>query len=513
MNIGVKAELRSVGLTENPHRALFRCNQFVLGPQCAPGLEDWARIIAGPRLQLTTHPGLNVVQAGSGSKRLTLLGTMLDPHAPERSDQQILEKLLDRFDSLDSLIAATGPLGGRWAIVAVDGEEAHLFNDAFGLRQVFYTLPGSRGEVFAMSEAALGAVMLDIPVDTAAQGYMESEIFRAEREYKWPLSASAFCGVRRLLPNHVLDVRRGISRRFWPKIPLEELPLDAVVEKAARLLRGVMRAAANRFDLAVSVTCGIDSRVVLAACRDIVGRASFVTLRQWHMSDTSPDIVIPAALLAKLGLEHEVILAPVTVTPDFGQIFKSSSYLAHDHYGPDAQAIFERFGRTRVAVTGSGAEVARCGGRERLPYFDRKRASAAYLARHEMGGRNEFVERYFGDWLRDVGDQNNANVMDLFEWEQSCGSWLAATQLEFDVAWKDIVTPFNCRELMTSMLSAPSQYRKGLVPPLFERLVRELWPEALDAPINPHKQPRPLAKYLHAPLELLRHAAHLFRYR
>ena len=256
-----KLALRSVGLTENPYVPLFRCNQFVLGPEFAPGLEGWTKVIVRPRLKLTAHPALNVVQAENGTKTLTLLGYMLDPDAPEDDDRQILARLLHRFESLDTLVAATDPLGGRWAIVAVDGEEAHLFNDALGLRQVFYTLPDALGEVFAMSEAALGAAMLDLPVDDAAQAYMGLETFRTDREYKWPMAASAFRGIRRLVPNHSLDLRRGVSRRFWPTQALPALDLDEGVKRTARALQGLVRSAANRFDLAVAITCGTCPRI------------------------------------------------------------------------------------------------------------------------------------------------------------------------------------------------------------------------------------------------------------
>lgn len=505
--------LQSVGLNENPYHSLFRCNQFVLGPQFAPGLDNWTQFVVGPRLRLTVHPTLNVVQVESGARKLSLLGVLLDPDAPDEDDHRILTRLMERFESLDALIAATGSLGGRWVIVAVHGKEAHLFNDAFGLRQVFYAKTRG-GDVFAMSEAALGAKMLSLPVGRAAQTYMNSEVFRADPEYQWPTTATAFRGLKRLVPNHSLDLRHGVSRRFWPTAPLSKLTLDEGATRAGRLLRGLVRAAANRFDLAISVTCGIDSRVVLAASRDAIDRASFVTLRQCRMPDENPDIAIPAELLAKLGLEHEVVQARVTMTPEFGHIFKASAFLAHDRYGPDAEAILERFDREKVALTGSGGEVARCAGRNLLPFFDRKRASPAYLARSKLGGRSAFAERYFRKWLRDVGSGHDVNLMDIFEWEQDCGSWLAATQLEFDMAWKDVITPFNCRDLMVAMLSVPSRYRKGLKPALFERIIQDLWPEILDAPVNPHKQPSSAMRgILGSLVQLLRHTAHLFRYR
>jgi hypothetical protein len=101
----------------------------------------------------------------------------------------------------------------------------------------------------------------------------------------------------------------------------------------------------------------------------------------------------------------------------------------------------------------------------------------------------------------------------LFEWEHGCGSWLAATQLEFDMAWKDIFTPFNCRDIAVAMLSVPTQYRKGPDYPLFRRLIQKLWAEVLEAPINPHKKRSAVSQSLHELQLMARHVLQHFRHR
>jgi len=87
-----------------------------------------------------------------------------------------------------------------------------------------------------------------------------------------------------------------------------------------------------------------------------------------------------------------------------------------------------------------------------------------------------------------LGDLHNVNLLDLFEWDLGSGNWLAMTQLEFDIAWKDIITPYNCRAIMTLMLSVEERYRKGPENTLFLETIRNLWPEVLSEPVNPHKK-------------------------
>jgi hypothetical protein len=476
-------------------------------------MAEWQHLTLGHRLKLTAHPELNVVRVSTGTKSLTGLGMLLDPNHPTAGNRDILEVLLERFENIDQLLNATSSLGGRWAIIATDKHDQYLFHDAFGLRQVFYTVPGIVGGMYAMSEPAAGAAMLNLPRDDEARSFIGSSEFRKAPEYKWPMASSPFRGIKRLLPNHYLNLRSGDCRRFWPDKKIVGITLDEGVEKVAGLLTGLLRAAAQRYELAVAVTCGIDSRVVLAACKEIKDQVSFMTLRQWHMDDESPDITVPGALLARLGLNHEIVKSPVTTTPEFGRIFKSSAFLAHEHYGPDAEAVLEHYQRSKVAVTGSGGEVGRCAFRSELPWFDSKRITADYLSRIEIGSRNAFAKNHFKMWLKDVGTAHGINRLDLFEWEQGCGSWLATTQLEFDMAWKDIFTPFNCRDLLVAMLAVPARYRKGPDFPLFERLIQKMWPELHLAPINPHKRRSIVGQFIHETQLIGRHILHHLRYR
>lgn len=80
-------------------------------------------------------------------------------------------------------------------------------------------------------------------------------------------------------------------------------------------------------------------------------------------------------------------------------------------------------------------------------------------------GKNQFAIKHFENWLLGLGGIYNFDVLDLFEWEQGHGTWLAMCQLEFDIAWKDIFTPFNCRSLLITMLSVKEKYR---MPPKYE---------------------------------------------
>jgi hypothetical protein len=462
-------------------------SQFALGPDFVERLSG-SHFRVAQSLKLTLHPDLAYTHVAEGFRELTLIGHMLDPRAPAAGNEEILWRLLGRYTDRATLIESTAGLGGRWVLIAANAEERFLFNDALGLRQVFYVDPRETGAVWVVSQPGLVAEMLALPLDPEAERFMQSYVFRSNPEYRWPGEATAFRTVRHLLPNHWLDLNSGVSQRYWPAGPLATLEPESAIERLEILLPGIIQAAAQRFDLALSLTAGLDSRLLLAAARNIRDRISFVTVRQSKMSDHHRDVTVPARLLQRLGLPHQIVSSAATTTADFSSRFKHAVYLAHEHYGPDAEAILRSFSRTKAALTGSGAEVGRCAFRQALPRSETRTIRATDLSELQYMGHEPFAVRHFEKWLADVAVRHNIKLLDLFEWEQGHGNWLAMTQLEFDSAWREIITPYNCREILTTLLAVDERYRRPPDYSLFKTLIRQLWPEVLSEPINPQER-------------------------
>lgn len=462
--------------------------QFLLGPKAETYIPDWPCWMIDSDRNLIAHPDVACVQATQGILSLTLLGHILDPLSPSDDNRKILERLLHLYSDRSALIEGTSGFGGRWMIIATNGKESFLFHDALGLRQAHYLDPAVKGEIWVMSQPGMAADLLGQVLEPAASAFMESDVFRTNPEYRWPGDAAPLKGLRRLLPNHWLDLNTGIAHRYWPNRELTAIGVDAALERLRPLLTGIIEAATNRFDLALGLTAGLDSRLVLAAAKPVKDRISYITVRQSKMRDNHADVTLPGRLLERRGLKHEVIFAKVSMTPQFSHAFKQAVYLAHDHYGADAEAIFHRFGRCKSVLTGSGAEVGRCSFREWLSHAEQHALTPSLLAKLQGMEGDPFALNHFERWLTDAHDHHNINLLDLFEWEQGHGSWLATTQLEFNIAWREIFTPYNCREVLTTMLSVNEEYR---LPPnyaLFTTLIESLWPDLLIEPINPHIQ-------------------------
>jgi hypothetical protein len=464
--------------------------QFVLGPKHLESFAGNRAVVAGS-LRLAVDSSLALTRVAEAGRELVLIGHILDPLKPAATNEDILHGLLGSFTDRDGLFESTNGYGGRWVMIASDGKDRFLFNDALGLRQVFYTEPNECGTVWAMSQPGVVARALNLPLDPEAAAFMESKAFQSHPEYRWPGAASPFRAIKHLLPNHWLNLNTGASRRYWPARPLPRVAPDDAVARLAVLLPGMVQAVAQRFDLALSLTAGLDSRLVMAAARPIIDRVAFVTVHQNNMSHDHPDLTIPDRILSRLGLAHEAIRAEPAMTPEFRRRYDAAVYLAHEHYGPDAEVLARRFLRRTAALTGSGAEVGRCSFRKDLPFSGYRTIKPRHLARLQRMERETFALRHFAAWLTDATPRHNVKLLDLFEWEQGHGNWLAMTQLEFDIAWREIITPYNCRAVFTTLLGVDERYRRAPDYRLFRRLIGQLWPELLQEPINPKRRRTP----------------------
>ena len=478
--------MTAVDAIPTAERLMFR-NQFVLGPRYIEEYETWQKRKIGPSLYLSTHPDLSVCHLAQDGKSLTMIGFILDPDDPNATDGDILSGLIGRLSDPDKLPQQTERFGGRWILIAIDGKTSILMNDACGLRQIFYTHLNDVEELWCASQPAMLANLLDLKMSPEAIDFINSHGFRSNPEFRWPGDGSPYKEIKHLLPNHMLNLFDGRCHRYWPHKNLEEISVDQAVEKLAQDFPALMRCAANRFKLAVSLTAGLDSRMVLAASKQLTEKISFMTVRQFNHPDTHADITVASQLLNRLGLEHHVVKSSYFVNDDFLNKFRKNTSTAHYIYLPDAQAILRFYHLNTVAVTGSVSEITRSSYRR---YFGKPltaEITAEDLAKLQKMGANRYALESFKNWLSDLGCTYNIDPLDLFIWEQTHGNWLAMCQLEFDIAWQDIFTPFNCRRVLVTALSVYAKYRRAPAYVLSKKLISVLWPELLAVPINPHK--------------------------
>lgn len=470
-------------------RLLFR-RQFILGPQFVERFPLWKRLTVRKSICITVHPDLQTCVVEDDNKSITLLGYILDPKNPQYEDYDILRCLIGELtstDDLDSFFSRTDSLGGRWILIIDSGQEIRLFNDAAGYRQVYFTDITMCQELWCGSQPGIIAEILELCVDAQARTFMNSISYTSNKEYTWPGDSSPYKEIRHLVPNHFLRLDTGSCHRYWPTTNLGELSLQQCVAENAALLVGLMQSAFNRFELALSITAGRDTRLILAAAKEIRRQVFFFTMMHSNMTANSADIRIPSNVLANLGLPHNVINCQYLMEERFSSIYKHNVTEAHEFYGTIAQGLYYDYPADKVCVKGNAIPIAKCHYHysPHLAMRGERTIDANTLANLIGAGDSVFAVKACDEWLLGAKETYNVDILDLYEWEIREGNWQAMSQLEWDIV-QEVFVPFNCRTFLVNMLSVRRERRGPPRYELHEALIRGLWPEVLEEPINPH---------------------------
>lgn len=460
-------------------KLLYR-RQYIVGPKYVER-SGWRRIEVADGLVLTAHPDLEVARAVSDSVRLTLIGFVVDPYGPELTNEEILVRLSERAKGFDDVLAGTYRLSGRWAIICEDDEGARIFTDAAGMRQVFYL--EREGEIWCVSQPAIASDLFDLPVDDSIIGFLRSSLYERNEGF-WPGDGTPFEEIRHLLPNHYLDLQSGKRKRFWPVDRIGGgIPLDEAVKTSADILAGSFKAVARRYDPVLAVTAGWDSRVLLAASRNVKDDIRYYVLKGDADGRENIDVAVPSSLLPKLGLELDVVGVPEDTTPEFDRAFHRSTTGARGKIERGIYALYENF-ENRLRISGMVGEVGRDFYKA---WWHAWRLDADLLTEVAGFAGSRYAKLNFLRWFAEVGDfgqRFGVSVLDLFYWEQRMGNWAALGTAEADIA-SDEFTPFNNRALLATFLSVEAKHRRMPKYALYRGIIEHLWPKVLVEPINP----------------------------
>lgn len=462
--------------------------QFVLCPGAHEVVVGWPSHAVSRGMNVFVHPDLPFVRVDSGERSLLLLGYVLDPQNPDRDELTILTNVLHATTTFAETLKEFDRLAGRWAILYLEGDRVLAFNDAAGMRPLYH-YRDARGTVWMGSSARLLSQTCGAADDVVnRQRLVHDGAMKTHRNHFWPGDGTGYLGVKRMLPNHYLDVGSGVTYRYWPNAPIEHVSLDDAVDRCAETLKGVVDAAAARYRLSLAVTAGVDSRVLLAASKGQTSRMTFYTLNKTNMSNRSADIRVPRKMLKDLGLPHKLIPVQLESSGPVADAIHAIFSPVHQSTLDQAVALASNPPRSDgswVTLNGNVSEVARYP--EFTMGFKAMEVTPTNLALNAGFGNSEFASAQFGSWYEDARpalETSGVDTWDLFYWEQKIGAWLSTVRTEFDTV-EESVTPYNSRSLLECMLGVDASLRCAPDYVFHRRLIAHMWPAVLDHPINP----------------------------
>jgi hypothetical protein len=458
--------------SEDAQHLLFRFGFICFAAADGPRNNDeiWAAIRRSwPKIQLGEfiihrHPETPLSHQSQGDKHTVLIGDAFmvgdgDPLALAAG--AVGDELLDLLDRLS----------GRFVLLIMQGGAGKVFHDAFGARSIFYTINGalalaSHSHLLA---CAFGAKpFLDTPVATQL----------------WlPGDMTMFRDVYALPPNHCYDIAARKVVRYWPRKSRRKTSFDEFFCALDNYLKALIEFVRPPRRPILSLTGGIDSRLIAAAFHHYGVEFSTVTFTNFHFE---PWEAAPVAEMSRyLGVPHSEINETNDSVNAAARIGVRNSGRYNGQRPAVVAGMYRLYGGSpgAIFVLGLGGEAIRgCYNLKLNPLRD---LSAKEMFRVFLeGGKSDKIRALdpdvesvilsaFEGFRERAGydrfDGHEFDVNDIFYWEHRVGIGESAGLNEIDVAVPSIFG-FNSRTVCEAAYGLSDD----------ERLSKELFVEVIQ---------------------------------
>ncbi len=442
-----------------------------------PFFEHWNTKKIG-EYTLYSHANLSVALGKEqGDDRLLLLGNCYDYRYPDYSNQQIADHL-GSIDSWHELLKEYSETSGENVLLFTKGSQIFLANDACSQMEVFYNQDVSL--VASQPKLMERIVPLEEVTDLIARKHFDSQVFKNKKTNIG--IETQFIGINHLIGNHYLDFEQRSQKRFYPNQKLSRISVAESAEKTKKILTGYLKSIANRSKVALPVTAGIDSRVILTCALDAnIKNLEFFTIKFPWMTDTHNDLVISRMIAKRLNFQLDIYDISTTKPPVVPE-FDESLTLHNTQFDTSTIHVLKQFGDRNVTVVdGSIIGVTK-------NFFGKLiRISGRNLARMAGYPNSEFAIRQFDRWLsksKEIFDKHGFHTLDMFFWEDRASNWMLTVKTKFLLV-SNYYSIFNSRALFESMLMTKRKYRDAQDHKIFNYILENAQHDLTNIPINP----------------------------
>ena len=383
----------------------------------------------------STLPTIRIKQSG-GAQVGWLLGYPID--VSERrilTDEVCLsEEQLTRANEFEDWLY---DLGGRFAAVLLSENVRRLYVDA----------SASLTCIYSTKHPIISATTTPMADDDSHT----DSIIRACRDNiqssgTWfPLGFTKYSNLWVLLPNHYLDLSTWVVERHWPRETIQYGPPDPKINRIVNLLGASIEAVQKSFPIAMNLTAGRDSRMLLACARPWITNIEFETLPDYSPSD----VTIGRLYAEAFGLTHLV---------------KPSG------------------NRERVLLQGFAGEVGRSF------YWRKGDTDSVAISARELFARMNFQSynpvllAKLESWISELRGFGRFTILDLLYIEHRLGCCMGPVMYREDERYVFSLYPLNHRDIFGAMLSLPPDFR--MRQKLFVAICNKVWPELTLFPVN-----------------------------
>lgn len=353
-------------------------------------------------------------------------------------------------------------VAGRYAVLFGSAENISIVSDATATRSIFYS---ENGGVVA-SHASL--------VEYILGGSVECSDLPVRLGF--PGNHTPYPRTKILTANLVYRVSKNQLYRYWPNKNLTELSTSDAAEVTISSGANALAKLSEERTVAIAMTAGFDSRLVLAAA--VQAGIEFETFTYGEKSsDTKVDRLVANDLAELVGVKHAV--PPVKkASPMLSNRLDGATY--GSHHKKWVAGMAEYFDDPQVAiVSGNLMELGR--GHytdvEALGLTDGNDPSVLaqmYVKRFPKKTKREIessmgmkrylekIEPLFAQWLEEIGGFTPEFLPSVtqFYWEHRMAAWYGPAMLERDFYGESFI-PFNSHTVFEALLGVDKELRES----------------------------------------------------
>ena len=300
-------------------------------------VSEWEQIELPTDLLLAYEAGNQCFFGSFSGGWLCLCGSYcMDVAAGHMSFRSVGEKMLRSLQQSQELFFDyLDVLNGRFVCIYSFGDSVFVLNDATGSRSVFYSTekPALASHYNLLHEAIGGEE------DPFYQKF-STLVIQKQKEHKiqpWvlPGDMTPYKNVRILVPNHLLELSQMKMQRFWPRKNMRALDVDEACNYIALSIKKEAELLCRHYKVFESLTAGTDSRITLAAVKNVAKDITFFTYHNvatkvagYELCDREQNFKFASDLCRKEGLSFvEIQFEENEISPLLRAIYKKNHYL------------------------------------------------------------------------------------------------------------------------------------------------------------------------------------------
>ncbi len=454
-------------------------------------LKNWDIINLNKHVILN-HPDLSKNVKKGSKENIVILGKIFDPINHIGNEKKILNKIHKSISkSWDNFFQYLDCLSGRFILFLEQDDKAYAIPDATGTKQLFYDIKAK--SVVLSSHIDIIAKMNDYSMSTQAVRFMKSPSYKDRGSY-FPGIATPYSEIKILTPNTLLSLPKNEIVRFFPRDNLERNELsDGLMDEICNILKSQFKLLSEKQKLSLSLSSGLDSRVSLAASKELSQNILYYT---WIKEDAVNEVETVKKLVSELGIKHKTFKFSKEPPQEFITVFKkNSSDMSHYQRITDAYNLYHMYPSDRLSIKSVASAITKQYYRNSYALLPNNINPKTISQLYGINTKTNFVRGMFREFISDARfnrvHKYNYDQYKMFYWEHRLGVWSSHWLSEWDLA-QDVIDIYNNRCLLDIMLSCNKKKNKN--DDILIDIINNIWPECLEIPINPQKNTSILKK-------------------